>query len=985
MTMSAGKRGAKRWGMTGLTALVLALAQGAAPAPLAAAGTSEAETELARLIEAAETAFAQSANDAAGAQRVVAAWQAVRAAAGRIAPDHPEVARADIKIASQLYVLGRNAEARAQVERGLAALATSDPDNLVLRAEGVALLGTILAHGGEAESAVATLEQAYAQYLTAFAALPEAEVSRDTAVARSNLEFSLSQVLLQLSRIDAALAYQKASLETRERFLGPNDPDTIASYYGYAGVLRRAGQMEEAERYARIAVERAVAHVDPAHASYARALEMLAIILARTGRPVEATGYLARSLELKRQHEGADSLFFGYGLHLLGMTYLQRERYGDALPLLEEAAPIFARYQGENSPFGLGAQAYAAQATFALGHWQEALERLRAVDARMQASTVDNEIAKRIGPDLVRALIRQGETAEAARIAARDYARLLESENAEALTLRHARLVEARARSMLAARPADALEEARAMLAFLGREAARTAAGPVVAEQRAALDLVMEIAVDCGDADLMAQAMARITGSGLAQATALRAERLSASDPALAEALRALQQADAAIEAADRELLRALAAGTSADAARAALAAADEARREALAALAARDAATARLVSSDPVDVAAIRAGLGKGEALLALAPAYDGAYSLLVTADAALVRRLDLPRAELVALAAAVRESAVALDFDAAAAARLAAVLLPPETRAALKGAQTLRILAGGPLASLPFGLLVLEPGEEARAPTWLADRFALVNVASLADRARRARPQARGLVAFAAPVPFASGGAQGAGTGAEGVMSPAAYFARRGADAARLALLPPLPGAAREARAIAQAFGPERSRLFLGAEASEARLADPGVREAEVLVFATHGLVGGELEGVAEPALVLSPPAEGAGDQEFDGLLTASEIARLDLSADWVILTACDSAAGFEGGAPAFSGLVSAFRFAGGGTLLATHWQVRDDVAAYVATEMLRHYRRHGDKAKALRHALDRLRRQSGLPGADQPDIWAPFVLID
>ena len=48
-------------------------------------------------------------------------------------------------------------------------------------------------------------------------------------------------------------------------------------------------------------------------------------------------------------------------------------------------------------------------------------------------------------------------------------------------------------------------------------------------------------------------------------------------------------------------------------------------------------------------------------------------------------------------------------------------------------------------------------------------------------------------------------------------------------------------------------------------------------------------------------------------------------------------------------------------------------------------VAMEMLRHYRQHGDKARALHHAIRRLRRDSGLPGADRPEIWAPFVLID
>lgn len=975
-----GKRLARRARGVAMTGVgVLALTFAALPASLSAADP-DPEAEVERLLEEAYALFEQQKTDTASAERMMAAWEAVATAARRIAPDHPQIARTDIRVASQLYILGRNAEARARVERGLAALPDGDPETLTVRGEGVALLGTLLAMAGEADAAVAALEQGHADYMAAFAALPPEDIGRGAVVARSNLEFSLSQVFQQLSRIDEALRYQKASLDTREGFLGPNDPDTIGSYYGYAGTLRRAGRMEEAERYARIAVERAVAYVDPAHTSYARSLEMLAIILSRTGRPVEATGYMARSLELKREHEGPDSLFFGYGLHLLGTIYLQRERYADAVPLFEEAAPIFAKYQGEGSPFGLGAQGYAAQGTFALGRSEEALERLRKVDALMQTKTVDTDIAKRIGPDLVRALIRSGEVAEAARISARDYARLLETESSGAFALRHARLVDVRARSVLAGRPQEALDEARAMLAFLGRDRARGQAGLIPSEQRAALDLVMEIAVETGADDVMAQAVSLATGSGLAQASAFRAERLATQDPAQEAALRALQQADAELDAADREFLRALAEGTAPEAARARLAAADTARAEALAALRASDPAAGEMLAPRDTDIAAIRAQLGTDEALLAIAPAYDGAYSLLVTGETVIARRLALPRADLVALAAGVRDGAAGLDFDRAASARLADVLLPLEARAALARVKTLRVLAGGPLASLPFGLLVLDEGGQGKGAQWLGDRFALASIAALGGEEPVRSARGTGLVAFAAPAPFASDAS--AGEAADPVvLSPAAYFARGGADTERLAQLPPLPGSEQEARTIAREFGEGRAQLFLGAQANEANLADPSLREAEVLLFATHGLVGGELEGIAEPALILSPPEDGQGD----GVLTASEIARLDLAADWVILTACDSAAGFEGGVPAFSGLVSAFRFAGGGAVLATHWQVRDDVAAYVATEMLRHYRKHGDKARALQHAIRSLRRESGLPGADSPEIWAPFVLIE
>lgn len=82
-------------------------------------------------------------------------------------------------------------------------------------------------------------------------------------------------------------------------------------------------------------------------------------------------------------------------------------------------------------------------------------------------------------------------------------------------------------------------------------------------------------------------------------------------------------------------------------------------------------------------------------------------------------------------------------------------------------------------------------------------------------------------------------------------------------------------------------------------------------------VISFATHGLVTGELKGLPEPALVLTPPAEGTAAD--DGLLTASEIAQLDLRADWVVLSACKTAAGGEPGAEGLSGLAKAFFYAG------------------------------------------------------------------
>jgi CHAT domain-containing protein len=92
---------------------------------------------------------------------------------------------------------------------------------------------------------------------------------------------------------------------------------------------------------------------------------------------------------------------------------------------------------------------------------------------------------------------------------------------------------------------------------------------------------------------------------------------------------------------------------------------------------------------------------------------------------------------------------------------------------------------------------------------------------------------------------------------------------------------------------------------------------------------MFATHGLMSGDLGGLAEPALVLTPPPEASPDN--DGLLTASKIATLKLNASWVVLSACNTAAG--DGTPdagGLSGLAKAFFYAGARSLLVSHWSV-------------------------------------------------------
>ena len=125
-------------------------------------------------------------------------------------------------------------------------------------------------------------------------------------------------------------------------------------------------------------------------------------------------------------------------------------------------------------------------------------------------------------------------------------------------------------------------------------------------------------------------------------------------------------------------------------------------------------------------------------------------------------------------------------------------------------------------------------------------------------------------------------------------------------------------------------------------------------------IVYFATHGLVAGDVKGLAEPSLALTIPAQPS--ELDDGLLTASEVAQLKLNADWVVLSACNTIAGDKPGAEALSGLARAFFYAGARALLVSHWSVASDAATRLTTstfDILKADPTLG-RAEALRRAM-------------------------
>ena len=194
-------------------------------------------------------------------------------------------------------------------------------------------------------------------------------------------------------------------------------------------------------------------------------------------------------------------------------------------------------------------------------------------------------------------------------------------------------------------------------------------------------------------------------------------------------------------------------------------------------------------------------------------------------------------------------------------------------------------------------------------------------------------------------------------------------------------------------ELLSIASSLGANpQSSVFLGAGASEERVTSMDLTGVDVLAFATHGLVSGDLDGLDQPALALSSPEVTGG--EGDGLLTIGEILGLKLNADWVVLSACNTAAADGQGAEAVSGLGRAFFYAGARSLLVSNWPVHSAATTELTTTLFKMRADEEDlnRAEALRRVRLHMIAKGAFKNGDgtpvfsyaHPLFWAPFTIV-
>lgn len=338
-------------------------------------------------------------------------------------------------------------------------------------------------------------------------------------------------------------------------------------------------------------------------------------------------------------------------------------------------------------------------------------------------------------------------------------------------------------------------------------------------------------------------------------------------------------------------------------------------------------------------------------------------------------------------------------------------ALLGDPAIQAIVRsGIDTLIIVPTGSLTRLSPAMLVTAPpaGEDGnpkslRETAWLVKEKALAvlpalsSLKTLRSRNRQTTIFNRPLTAFAAP-DFAGTGFTAGLVGESSLGSPtlpqAEELIRGGRTVAeRLADLPSLYWTLQEAKALADVLKADPARdLFVGPAATETKVrtlnAEGRFAESRVIAFATHGLLSGEFTGLTEPALALANPATGAHPEEDDGLLRASEVAGLRIRADWVLLSACNTAGG---NAEGLSGLARAFFRAGASALFVSHWRVSDETTSRFVPLIFGNQEAGVtiSKAKAVQRAMlslieDTSRDAQRDRTLAHPRVWAPFTLV-
>ncbi len=770
---------------------------------------------------------------------------------------------------------------------------------------------------------------------------------------------------------DAQRLFKKA-LEIEEKVLAPNDPEIAVSLTNLASIYKLQDHVGEAELLLKRALAIREKSLPSSHPAIAESLQHLAGTFELQGRDAEAEPLLKRAIAARKASQQPLHPEIAGAIHHLAYNLHRQQRFAEAEVQFKAALSLRKKSQPEGHP----------------------------------------DIAKNL-KDLATLYIEEQRFSDAERVLQQVVA-ALESTYARD----HPNLIEPLELLAFATdqngHPAQALGFARRGTAIAAEQEKITKSIRLAFENHVRIAWNAYIVGQRKDAVILDEALAAAQRAELtvtATSISSLAVRLAATDPVLREIVRERQDLEAAREQVDRQLdgLFALPPESRGQASLKAREALDQIQEQ-LGQIDVRINAEfpkySHLVRPIPLTLTEIRSFLQPGEALVNFLTSDADTFVWAVTREDAVWERLEVTRSELQDYEQRLRTalqpdqvSSLAMKgqlYDLGTAHEVYKKLFGRIERV-IRGKSHLIVVSNSVLTSMPFQSLVLTPPPIPRPAAnqimayrdadWFIRRHALSVLPAVSNlKSLRSQEQTRAnrkpLIGFANPK-YGEERLE-ATASAPAVRSYTSYW--RGAAANLDALragLGPLPDTEPELRSVARSVDAPDEDLHFKGFASEAAVKQANLSDYRIVYFAAHGLVAGEVGGLGEPALALSLPQQ-TSDLD-DGLLTMSEISRLRLDADWVVLSACNTAAGDSQGAEALSGLTRAFFYAGARALLVSHWPVETGAAVSLTTGTFDALRKNPDmgKAEALRLSMLALIADKKDSTNAYPAFWAPFFV--
>jgi CHAT domain-containing protein/Tfp pilus assembly protein PilF/ketosteroid isomerase-like protein len=380
--------------------------------------------------------------------------------------------------------------------------------------------------------------------------------------------------------------------------------------------------------------------------------------------------------------------------------------------------------------------------------------------------------------------------------------------------------------------------------------------------------------------------------------------------------------------------------------------------------------------------------------ALLEYVITEDKAYLFVMTKSASSAEHVKLPlflkvytlnikSKDLAEMAEAFRQKAAERDLTVKKPAQQLYDRLVRPAESQLQGIHTLCIVPDGALWSLPFQ--ALHQGKRG----YLLERFAIFYAPSLSvlremvrkgNEAKALRSKPARINAGARPDAIAS---ESKAPELLAVGNPAlsGKTMTKIKSTYRNETFSPLPDAEREVKTLGQLYGLARSKVLTGNQAREETVKAEAGRYS-VLHLATHAIIDDDSPMYSRIMLSDSP-----GDNQEDGMLEAWELMKLDLRAELVVLSACQTARGRVAAGEGIIGMSWALFVAGSPAVIVTQWKVDSARSADMMVEFHRQLRSHAlrntrvmTKSEALRQAALKLLRGP----FNHPAFWAGFILI-